>query len=153
MLKCYPLAWHTSIRQDSHRPNGCRFQMGSPLLNYRAYAFNTSTSLFSIAGVVGTANATIQAEGTGWLQYAGNWGDQQLPESDSRQVCVFDQCKWTDGPSGEHRSFLRVSDLNRLIIHDHVSFRPSHEESSTHLVVRVWHKLRFSKYNIQERRR
>lgn len=79
--------------------------------NYRAYSWNTSTSLFTALSAKGTAETTLVSEGTGWLQYMGAWGDQQLPKSDIRQICVLKYCQWTDGPSGPvmknmHRTVL-----------------------------------------------
>jgi hypothetical protein len=35
-----------------------------------------------------------------WLGFKGRWGDEAYPDSDGRQVNLFGQKKWVDGPTG-----------------------------------------------------
>ncbi|KAL8692849.1 MAG: hypothetical protein Q9218_002199 [Villophora microphyllina] len=51
---------------------------------------------------------------TNWLQYIGKWGDQQYPDSDSRQKKIFGisaTAKYTSGPTGPEDKFLNRPDV------------------------------------------
>ncbi|OCH85733.1 hypothetical protein OBBRIDRAFT_739396 [Obba rivulosa] len=68
--------------------------------NFRGYWFDNTTQTFHGAGGAGVG-ATEQAnEGVGWLMFEGMWGDQQYPLLVNDQYCIFDQCHFTDGPTG-----------------------------------------------------
>ncbi|KAI5835592.1 hypothetical protein K523DRAFT_318928 [Schizophyllum commune Tattone D] len=70
-------------------------------LNYRGYWFDNDTTTFTIAGGAGTGGAAQDAEGAHWLLWKGAWGDQEYPEDDDRQYCVFDiSCHYVNGPTG-----------------------------------------------------
>ncbi|PIL31347.1 hypothetical protein GSI_06045 [Ganoderma sinense ZZ0214-1] len=73
--------------------------------NYRAFWFDNSTQTFSIAGGAGVGAANLEAEGTGWLSYAGRWGDEQYPVLEHGQYCLeigslVNECLYTTGPTG-----------------------------------------------------
>lgn len=76
--------------------------------NFRAYIFDSSTGLFSLPTSTNVAlasnlgQAEQPTEGVDWLTYTGYWGDEQYPESDSRQLCVFGHCRYTSGPNGPY---------------------------------------------------
>jgi hypothetical protein len=48
---------------------------------------------------------------TGWLNFAGQWGDNQLPDGTQGQIDVFGQRKYTAGPTGP-----RDKDLGRVSV-------------------------------------
>ncbi|KAL9001853.1 MAG: hypothetical protein Q9188_005191 [Gyalolechia gomerana] len=51
---------------------------------------------------------------TNWLQYLGQWGDQQYPNSDKRQKKIFNiaaTAKYTSGPSGPVDKYLNRADV------------------------------------------
>jgi hypothetical protein len=53
------------------------------------------------ADIGATEEAT---EGAEWLQWLGYWGDEQYPDSDSRQNCdtesITGECTFVSGPTG-----------------------------------------------------
>lgn len=70
-------------------------------LNYRGYWFDNSTTTFSSAGGAGPGGAAQNAEGADWLLWTGAWGDEEYPDDDPRQYCVFDiSCHYVSGPTG-----------------------------------------------------
>ncbi|KAL4245139.1 Vacuolar Protein Sorting-Associated [Abortiporus biennis] len=74
-------------------------------LNFRAFWFDNTTQTFSIASGgrgVGGAEENRGEEGTGWLNFGGNWGDQQYPVPEHGQFClnIIGECKYSDGPTG-----------------------------------------------------
>ncbi|KAL9582622.1 MAG: hypothetical protein Q9203_005419 [Teloschistes exilis] len=51
---------------------------------------------------------------TNWLQYVGEWGDQQYPDSDRRQKKIFGiavTAKYTSGPTGPEDKSLNRADV------------------------------------------
>ncbi|KAH8819148.1 hypothetical protein F5884DRAFT_4217 [Xylogone sp. PMI_703] len=73
-------------------------------LNYRGFTFDTATSTFTSASGVDIGGSEQGPEGTSWLNWLGIWGDQQYPDSDSRQNCDFEditnECTYVSGPTG-----------------------------------------------------
>ena len=64
--------------------------------------FDNDTTTFTIAGGAGTGGSAQDAEGAHWLLWKGAWGDQEYPEDDDRQYCVFDiSCHYVNGPTGK----------------------------------------------------
>ncbi|KAI9736948.1 MAG: Vacuolar protein sorting-associated protein 62 [Cirrosporium novae-zelandiae] len=73
--------------------------------NYRSYWYDTTTTTFTSAGGSGIGATEQATEGVSWLSYIGHWGDEEYPESDSRQICIelgdiLDECKYVSGPTG-----------------------------------------------------
>jgi hypothetical protein len=64
-----------------------------------AYSFDNSTSVFTAAN---------GADPTGWLDFTGHWGDNQLPDGTPGQIDVFGERKYESGPTGP-----RDKDLGR----------------------------------------
>ncbi|KUI73510.1 Putative vacuolar protein sorting-associated protein TDA6 [Cytospora mali] len=70
--------------------------------NYRGYWYDVSSGEFSIAGGAstrGTEEDDETATAT-WLLWEGHWGDEQYPVGQDAQYCLFDECKYTSGPTG-----------------------------------------------------
>ena len=69
-----------------------------PLLNAYFFAYSTDSDKFSsLPNPVMGGTGDVPTE---WLQYTGQWGDPQLPDSDGKQVVLFGQRKYTAGPTG-----------------------------------------------------
>lgn len=69
-----------------------------PLLN--AYFFSYSLDSQTFTSLPNPVTGEAGDAPTAWLEYAGRWGDAQLPDSDAAQVEVFGQRKYTAGPTG-----------------------------------------------------
>ncbi|KAK4495108.1 hypothetical protein PRZ48_013435 [Zasmidium cellare] len=73
-----------------------------PTLSAYFYSFDPASSSFTPYG---------DAPAPGWLNFNGKWGDDKIPESDSRQDCTFGidaLCQYQAGPTGP-----KDKDLNR----------------------------------------
>lgn len=68
--------------------------------NYRGYWYDVSSGEFSSAGGVSTGGAEEDNETATWLSWEGHWGDEQYPIGKDAQYCLFDECKYTSGPTG-----------------------------------------------------
>lgn len=68
--------------------------------NYRGYWYDVSSGDFSVAGGVSTGGAEEDGETSTWLLWEGHWGDEQYPIGQDAQYCLFDECKYTSGPTG-----------------------------------------------------
>ena len=62
-----------------------------PTLNAYSYSYDPSSKKFT---------ACESGTPTNWLQYSGQWGDEQLPDDAEGQVDVFGQRKYSSGPNG-----------------------------------------------------
>ena len=55
---------------------------------------------------MGAGGTQIDAEGTGWLNFRGRWGDQQYRILEHGSYCVpirdSEECHYVSGPTGEH---------------------------------------------------
>ncbi|KAI0756378.1 hypothetical protein C8Q80DRAFT_1264442 [Daedaleopsis nitida] len=75
-----------------------------PTLNYRAYWYEPGTGGFTIADGAGAGGAQIEAEGTGWLDFRGRWGDEQYRILEHGNYCVpigdEEECHYVSGPTG-----------------------------------------------------
>lgn len=69
--------------------------------NYRGFWYDVLSQSFSSAGGAGIGGRKQMSEGSSWLTWTGRWGDQQYPNSDSRQICILDQCHYVTGPTGK----------------------------------------------------
>ncbi|OQV03862.1 hypothetical protein CLAIMM_08848 [Cladophialophora immunda] len=70
-----------------------------PLVNAYTYSYDNTTGVFT---------AYNGQDPTGYLDFAGRWGDNQLPDSTSGQIDVFGERKYVAGPTGP-----RDKDLGR----------------------------------------
>ena len=68
--------------------------------NYRGYIFDNTTQSFSTAGGASVGGSVEDGEGVGWLNFRGHWGDEQYNSKDG-QYCIFSECKYVDGPTGQ----------------------------------------------------
>ncbi|KAI9757382.1 MAG: hypothetical protein M4579_003496 [Chaenotheca gracillima] len=66
-------------------------KLWDPTLSAYMYSFDASSSSFTPAA---------GSNPVGFLNYNGKWGDQQYPDSDSRQKKFFGNGKYTGGPTG-----------------------------------------------------
>ncbi|KZF20450.1 hypothetical protein L228DRAFT_233066 [Xylona heveae TC161] len=73
---------------EDHCDQGVRWD---PTLNAYWYRYDAASSSFS---------PYSSSEPVGYLLYAGQWGDQQYPDSDPRQREFFGFAKYTSGPTG-----------------------------------------------------
>ena len=94
-----------------------------PVASYRAFWFDNSTQTFSVAGSAGANASNIESEGSGWLSYAGKWGDEQYPVFQHGQYCLeigslVNECKYTTGPTGECLPTLSPS-ATKLLMFTH----------------------------------
>ena len=112
----YPSAG-THVYEDLLADRTDAGSLWDPTLNFRAYLFDASAGTFTAAARVDastTASDTststgaesplqqaFQSEGVEWLTFTGYWGDERLSQSDPRQLCLFGQCRYTEGPHGE----------------------------------------------------
>lgn len=79
-----------------------RGPMWDPVLNHYAYQYDGQN--------VHPMTEREERLGTGWLRFAGSWGDKQLKWSDSRQRWCPVQWKYINGPRGPlHKNLERVS--------------------------------------------
>ncbi|KAH9868722.1 hypothetical protein J1614_007794 [Plenodomus biglobosus] len=62
-----------------------------PLLSAWFYKFDAGTGGFTALG---------DGMPTEWLEFKGRWGDEEYPESDTRQKELFGQVKFSSGPTG-----------------------------------------------------
>ncbi|KAK7887581.1 Vacuolar protein sorting-associated protein 62 [Exophiala xenobiotica] len=62
-----------------------------PLLSAYLYSYDNSTGVFAAYNGV---------DPTGWLNFAGRWGDNELPDSTPGQMDVFGEKKYVAGPTG-----------------------------------------------------
>lgn len=76
-----------------------------PTLSAYYYRYNGEGATFSAYDGDGTP--------VGWLNYNGRWGDQQYPDSDSRQLNLFDNYRYENGPEGP-----KFKQLNRNTVCD-----------------------------------
>ena len=87
-----------------HTDNGTLWDVTQ---NFRGYWFNNSTQTFTVAtGVAEGGTEETNDEGVGWLNFPGQWGDQQYPILYRGQYCIeipdlVDECKLVSGPTGE----------------------------------------------------
>lgn len=73
-----------------------------PLTNAYVYNYDNATGVFT---------AYNGQDPTGWLQFNGQWGDNQLPDSADGQVDVFGERKYTAGPTGPKDKDLGREDV------------------------------------------
>ncbi|KAL8935433.1 MAG: hypothetical protein Q9216_005425 [Gyalolechia sp. 2 TL-2023] len=69
---------------------------------------------YSYAAATNTFKAYDGTSPTDWLQYLGQWGDQQYPNSDKRQKKIFNiavTAKYTSGPTGPVDKYLNRADV------------------------------------------
>jgi hypothetical protein len=62
-----------------------------PAANAYTYSFDTASSTFT---------AYNGQDPTGWLSFAGQWGDNELPDGAPGQINIFGEKKYTAGPTG-----------------------------------------------------
>ncbi|KAK0241397.1 hypothetical protein EDD85DRAFT_763209 [Armillaria nabsnona] len=79
--------------------------------NYRGFWYDVSSGDFSSAGGVDVGGSEQGSEGVSWLDWLGLWGDEQYPDSDSRQYCLFGQCHYVSGPTGPLAKHLDRTDI------------------------------------------
>ncbi|KAJ9609041.1 Vacuolar protein sorting-associated protein 62 [Cladophialophora chaetospira] len=70
-----------------------------PAINAYTYSYDASTGVFT---------SSTGEDPTGYLDFTGRWGDNQLPDSAKGQVNVFGERKYEAGPTGP-----RDKDLGR----------------------------------------
>jgi hypothetical protein len=68
--------------------------------NFRGYWYDADSGEFTVASGASTGGTEEDTETTSWLLWEGHWGDEQYSTSDSRQFCIFGECKYTSGPTG-----------------------------------------------------
>jgi hypothetical protein len=68
-----------------------------PILNAYFFSYDNNTATFTSLNNPVTGEQGVP---TGFLEYEGQWGDPQLPDSDKDQVDLFGQRKYTGGPTG-----------------------------------------------------
>lgn len=76
-----------------------------PVANAYFYSYEAASSTF---------RAYDGTSPTDWLQYLGQWGDQQYPDSDKRQKKIFKiavTAKYTSGPTGPIDKYLNRVDV------------------------------------------
>ena len=52
---------------------------------------------------VGLTASEQDNDGGNWLFYEGGWGDEQYPNNDPRQLCIFSKCRYGSGPNGKQQ--------------------------------------------------
>lgn len=67
-------------------------------LNFRGFWWDGTA--FSSAGGADIGGTEQGGEGASWLNWLGRWGDEQYPNSDSRQYGIFGQYHYVSGPTG-----------------------------------------------------
>ncbi|KAL9579286.1 MAG: hypothetical protein Q9212_005195 [Teloschistes hypoglaucus] len=76
-----------------------------PIANAYFYSYDAASNSFQ---------AYDGTSPTNWLQYAGEWGDQQYPDSDRKQKKIFGiavTAKYTSGPTGPKDKALNRADV------------------------------------------
>jgi len=64
-----------------------------PLMNPLFYTYSVATSTFTATD----ENAGVP---TSWLNFVGQWGDEQYPKSTKGQLVIFGQAAYASGPRG-----------------------------------------------------
>ncbi|KAL6249829.1 Vacuolar protein sorting-associated protein 62 [Rhinocladiella similis] len=62
-----------------------------PVADAYVYSFDNATGLFEAYNAI---------DPVGWLNFAGRWGDDQLPDDTPGQINVFGERKYVAGPTG-----------------------------------------------------
>lgn len=73
---------------EDHTDKGTRWD---PILNAYTYSYDITTNTF----VPYNGQDPIE-----WLEFSGNWGDAQLPDSTPGQIDIFGEAKYVGGPTG-----------------------------------------------------
>ncbi|CAD6582351.1 MAG: Vacuolar protein sorting-associated protein 62 [Cyphobasidiales sp. Tagirdzhanova-0007] len=75
-----------------------------PLQNYRAYTLDMTNNTWIPNEAVGVGLTASEQDNDGgnWLFYEGGWGDEQYPNNDPRQLCIFSKCRYGSGPNGPY---------------------------------------------------
>lgn len=73
-----------------------------PTANAFEYSFDTTTGSFA---------AYNGQDPTGYLDFSGHWGDNQLPDSTPGQIDIFGQAKYVAGPTGPKDKDLGRTDV------------------------------------------
>jgi hypothetical protein len=68
-----------------------------PTIDAYYFSYDSETEAYTALTNPVTGAAGVS---TGFLEFEGRWGDPQLPDEDERQVNLFGQRKYTDGPTG-----------------------------------------------------